>query len=109
MLKSIDAHKFKIEPGVEDIHSQVEKNLTEQLGDTGKKVHTGRSRNDQVAVDLHLFIRDEIRKIVNASQNLFNALILLARDYKELLLPGYTHFQVAMPASFGLWFSSGYT
>jgi len=106
MLKSIDAHKFKIEPGVEDIHSQVEKNLTEQLGDTGKKVHTGRSRNDQVAVDLHLFIRDEIRKIANASQDLFNALILLARDYKELLLPGYTHFQVAMPASFGLWFSS---
>jgi len=106
MLKIIDAHKFKIEPGVEDIHSQVEKTLTEQLGDTGKKVHTGRSRNDQVAVDLHLFIRDEIHKIANASQDLFNALIMLARDNKEVLLPGYTHFQVAMPASFGLWFSS---
>lgn len=98
--------KFSIEPGVEDIHSQVEKNLTEKLGDTGKKVHTGRSRNDQVAVDLHLYIRDEIRKTVELARDLFNALMILGREHQAVLMPGYTHFQVAMPASFGLWFTS---
>ena len=98
--------KFSIEPGVEDIHSQVEKSLTEKLGDTGKKVHTGRSRNDQVAVDLHLYIRDEIRNTVLGVRDLFNALMMLASENRDLLMPGYTHFQVAMPASFGLWFSS---
>jgi len=98
--------KFSIEPGVEDIHSQVEKNLTEILGDTGKKVHTGRSRNDQVAVDLHLYIRDEIRKTVGLARDLFNALMLLGKEHHAALMPGYTHFQVAMPASFGLWFTS---
>ncbi len=98
--------KFFIEPGVEDIHSQVEKNLTEKLGDTGKKVHTGRSRNDQVAVDLHLYIRDEIRKTVELARDLFNALMILGREHQAALMPGYTHFQVAMPASFGLWFTS---
>ena len=106
ILKAIDEDTFTIEPGVEDVHSQVEKTLTERLGDTGKKVHTGRSRNDQVAVDLHMFVRDEIRKIAHAIQDLFNALMLLSKDHMGLLLPGYTHFQVAMPASFGLWFSS---
>ncbi|MFC2112355.1 argininosuccinate lyase [Bacteroidota bacterium] len=106
LIDIIDNNKFNIEEGVEDVHSQVEKHLTERLGDTGKKVHTGRSRNDQVAVDLHMFIRDEIQKVAEGGKDLFNALMLLARDYKDLLLPGYTHFQVAMPASFGLWFSS---
>lgn len=106
LLGNIDNGNFKIEQGVEDVHSQVEKHLTERLGDTGKKVHTGRSRNDQVAVDLHMFIRDEIQKTADGAQDLFNALMLLAKDYGQLLLPGYTHFQVAMPASFGLWFSS---
>jgi argininosuccinate lyase len=106
ILQSIDGDKFRIEPGVEDVHSQVEKLLTERLGDTGKKVHTGRSRNDQVAVDLHLFVRDEIKKTAAAIKDLFNALMLLTGDYKDLMLPGYTHFQVAMPSSFGLWFSS---
>ncbi len=98
--------KFSIEPGVEDIHSQVEKTLTEMLGDTGKKVHTGRSRNDQVAVDLHLYIRDEIRKTLLLARDLFNALMLLGKEHQGSLMPGYTHFQVAMPASFGLWFAS---
>jgi argininosuccinate lyase len=98
--------RFSIETGVEDVHSQVEKMLTEKLGDTGKKVHTGRSRNDQVAVDLHLYIRDEIRKTVTAARDLFNALMMLAKENKNVLMPGYTHFQVAMPASFGLWFAS---
>ncbi|MFC2081310.1 argininosuccinate lyase [Bacteroidota bacterium] len=106
ILKTIEEDKFRIEPGVEDVHSQVEKILTEQLGNTGKKVHTGRSRNDQVAVDLHMFVRDEIRRIAHASQDLFNALMQLAKEHEGLLLPGYTHFQVAMPSSFGLWFSS---
>jgi argininosuccinate lyase len=106
ILALVGENKFKIEPGVEDVHSQVEKILTEKLGDTGKKVHTGRSRNDQVSVDLHMFMRDEIRKTAGSVHDLFNALVLLARDYEKLLMPGYTHFQVAMPASFGLWFSS---
>jgi len=106
MYRKAAEGKLSIEPGVEDIHSQVEKNLTEKLGDTGKKVHTGRSRNDQVAVDLHLFIRDEIRKTVLAARDLFNALMLLGKQHQSHLMPGYTHFQVAMPASFGLWFTS---
>jgi argininosuccinate lyase len=98
--------KLSIEPGVEDIHSQVEKTLTEKLGDTGKKVHTGRSRNDQVAVDLHLYIRDEMRKTVLVARDLFNALMLLGKEHQGALMPGYTHFQIAMPSSFGLWFTS---
>ncbi|MEE9462532.1 MAG: argininosuccinate lyase [Bacteroidales bacterium] len=106
MYRKAEEGKFSIEPGVEDIHSQVEKTLTEKLGDTGKKVHTGRSRNDQVAVDLHLYIRDEIRKTVVVARDLFNALMLLGKEHKGALMPGYTHFQVAMPASFGLWFTS---
>jgi argininosuccinate lyase len=106
MYNKVEEGRFSIEPGVEDIHSQVEKTLTEKLGDTGKKVHTGRSRNDQVAVDLHLYIRDEIRKTLECTRDLFNALMLLSKEHKETLMPGYTHFQVAMPASFGLWFAS---
>jgi len=106
MYRKVEEGKFSIEPGVEDIHSQVEKTLTEKLGDTGKKVHTGRSRNDQVAVDLHLYIRDEIRKTLVVTRDLFNALMLLSKEHQGALMPGYTHFQVAMPASFGLWFAS---
>ncbi len=106
ILASVDEGKFRIQSGVEDVHSQIEKTLTESLGDTGKKVHTGRSRNDQVAVDLHMFIRDEVRRIAAAAQDLFNALMMLAEEHKDVYLPGYTHFQVAMPASFGMWFSS---
>jgi len=106
MYRKVVEGKFSIEPGVEDIHSQVEKILTEKLGDTGKKVHTGRSRNDQVAVDLHLYIRDEIRKTLVHTRDLFNALMLLGKEHQDALMPGYTHFQVAMPASFGLWFAS---
>jgi argininosuccinate lyase len=106
IYRKVEEGKFPIEPEVEDIHSQVEKTLTEKLGDTGKKVHTGRSRNDQVAVDLHLYIRDEIRKTLMVARDLFNALMLLGKEHQGALMPGYTHFQVAMPASFGLWFTS---
>jgi argininosuccinate lyase len=106
IYKGVEEGKFSIESGVEDVHSQVEKILTEKLGDTGKKVHTGRSRNDQVAVDLHLYIRDEIRKTVIVARDLFNALMMLGKEHQGTLMPGYTHFQVAMPASFGLWFAS---
>ncbi len=106
ILVSVEEGKFSIEPGVEDIHSQVEKTIIEKLGDTGKKIHTGRSRNDQVAVDLHLYIREEIRKTVMGARDLFNALMLLGKEHQDTLMPGYTHFQVAMPSSFGLWFTS---
>jgi len=106
IYRRVEEGKFSIEPGVEDVHSQVEKTLTEKLRDTGKKVHTGRSRNDQVAVDLHLYIRDEIRKTVMGARDLFNALMLLGKEHQGALMPGYTHFQVAMPSSFGLWFTS---
>lgn len=97
---------FAIEPGNEDVHSQIENRLTGMLGDTGRKVHTGRSRNDQVLVDMHLFIREEIRQLSEQAGKLFNNLCDLSERYKELLMPGYTHFQVAMPSSFGLWFAS---
>lgn len=106
LYQKIEGGEFRIEEGVEDVHSQVEKILTEGLEDTGKKVHTGRSRNDQVSVDLHMFVRDELRKTTGSAGDLFNALMLLAKDYASLLLPGYTHFQVAMPSSFGMWFGS---
>ncbi|MCK4852948.1 MAG: argininosuccinate lyase [Bacteroidales bacterium] len=106
LYKTVEEGLFTIEPGVEDVHSQVEKILTEKLGDAGKKVHTGRSRNDQVSVDLHLYIRDEIRKTVMHAGDLFNALMMLSKEHQGALMPGYTHYQVAMPASFGLWFAS---
>jgi argininosuccinate lyase len=106
MFRDIQSGDFRIEPGVEDIHSQVEKRLIEKLGDLGKKIHTGRSRNDQVLVDLHLYIRDKILDIVRATADLAKVLINLSNKHKEMLLPGYTHYQVAMPASFGLWFAS---
>lgn len=100
------AGKFEIEPDVEDVHSQVELMLTRRLGDVGKKVHTGRSRNDQVLVDLKLYARAEIRKTVEKVQTLFEVLQRKSEQYKDVLLPGYTHLQVAMPSSFGLWFGA---
>lgn len=98
--------KFVIEPGVEDVHSQVELMLTRKLGDLGKKVHSGRSRNDQVLLDCKLFIREEIRKTVESVQHLFETLLEQSEKYKDILIPGYTHLQVAMPSSFGLWFGA---
>jgi argininosuccinate lyase len=97
---------FTIEDGVEDIHSQVELLLTKKLGDLGKKVHSGRSRNDQVLVDSKLFIRNEIQKTVESVKTLFDTLIAQSEKYKDVLMPGYTHLQVAMPSSFGLWFGA---
>ncbi|MDR1937224.1 MAG: argininosuccinate lyase [Tannerellaceae bacterium] len=98
--------KFVIEEGVEDVHSQVELMLTRKLGDAGKKIHSGRSRNDQVLLDLKLFTRARIREIVEGVSGLFEVLIAQSDRYKEVLLPGYTHLQVAMPSSFGLWFGA---
>lgn len=97
---------FVIEEGVEDVHSQVELMLTRQLGDIGKKIHSGRSRNDQVLVDLKLFIRDQLREIAELTEALFHELIDKSNTYKDVLMPGYTHLQVAMPSSFGLWFGA---
>lgn len=97
---------FVIEEGVEDVHSQVETMLTRKLGDVGKKIHSGRSRNDQVLLDLKLFARNEIQEIVLLGDRLFDILIAQAEKYKDFLMPGYTHLQVAMPSSFGLWFSA---
>ena len=98
--------EFVIEEGIEDVHSQVELMLTRRLGDVGKKIHSGRSRNDQVLVDLKLFIRSRIEDLTNAMTRLFDALIAQSEKYKNILLPGYTHLQVAMPSSFGLWFGA---
>ncbi len=100
------AGDFVIEEGIEDVHSQVEVLLTEELGDIGKKVHSGRSRNDQVLLDLKLFIRDKIQQVVEAVNEFFQALQNKSEQHKEVLIPGYTHLQVAMPSSFGLWFGA---
>lgn len=97
---------FVIEDDVEDVHSQVETLLTRKLGDIGKKIHSGRSRNDQVLVDLKLFMRDELRAIADSVQQLFDHLQLLSEQHKDTLMPGYTHLQIAMPSSFGLWFGA---
>lgn len=101
-----DNGKFVIEDGIEDVHSQVELMLTRKLGDIGKKIHSGRSRNDQVLVDLKLFTRAEIQKIVHLVEELFLVLQEQSERYKNVLMPGYTHLQVAMPSSFGLWFGA---
>ena len=98
--------QFTIEEGVEDVHSQVELMLTRRLGDMGKKIHSGRSRNDQVLVDLKLFTRARLQQLVEAVETLFNTLIDQSERYKQVLMPGYTHLQVAMPSSFGLWFAA---
>ena len=97
---------FVIEDGVEDVHSQVELMLTRRLGDVGKKIHSGRSRNDQVLVDLRLFIRSNIERVVSAVSELFETLQMQSERYKDVVIPGYTHLQVAMPSSFGLWFGA---
>lgn len=103
---SIERGEFTIEDGVEDVHSQVEFLLTAKLGDVGKKIHSGRSRNDQVLVDLKLFFRDELKRISEAIERLFNRLQQLSEEHRDKLMPGYTHLQVAMPSSFGLWFGA---
>ncbi len=106
ILAVIDRGEFVIEPGVEDVHSQVEFMLTSRLGDTGKKIHSGRSRNDQVLVDLKLFMRSELKLTAESVRHLFDRLQELSELHKDKLMPGYTHLQVAMPSSFGLWFGA---
>ncbi|MDR2912866.1 MAG: argininosuccinate lyase [Alistipes sp.] len=106
ILQTIREKNFAIAPDVEDVHSQIELLLTERLGDTGKKIHSGRSRNDQVLVDLRIFLRHEIAEIVTATKQLFDRLQSLSEQHKNTLMPGYTHLQVAMPSSFGLWFGA---
>lgn len=103
---SVEDGSFRIEGDVEDIHSEVELMLTRELGDVGKKIHSGRSRNDQVLVDIKLFLRDELHRTRDEVLLLFEKLISLSEKYKEVLLPGYTHAQMAMPSSFGLWFGA---
>lgn len=102
----IEAGRFEIEPDTEDVHSEVELLLTRRLGDVGKKIHSGRSRNDQVLVDLKLFLRDELRGIARDVRTLFDRLQEQSERYREVLMPGYTHLQIAMPSSFGLWFGA---
>lgn len=106
IYKSIEAGDFTIEPGVEDIHSQVELELTRRVGEAGKKIHSGRSRNDQVLVDLKLYFRHQLQEVVQEVESLFVVLQAQSEKYKHVLLPGYTHLQVAMPSSFGLWFGA---
>ena len=102
----IEAGRFEIEPDTEDVHSEVELLLTRRLGDVGKKIHSGRSRNDQVLVDLKLFLRDELQGIARDVRTLFDRLQEQSERYREVLMPGYTHLQIAMPSSFGLWFGA---
>ena len=106
IYKRIESGDFKVEEGVEDIHSQVELELTKKLGETGKKIHSGRSRNDQVLVDIKLYLRYEIEQVVEETKSVFDLLLRQSEKYKTHLLPGYTHFQLAMPSSFGLWFGA---
>lgn len=102
----IEDSRFTIDENVEDVHSQVELLLTKRIGETGKKIHSGRSRNDQVAVDIKLYLRAEILNIKNEVKEFFDLLISLSEKFKDKLLPGYTHLQIAMPSSFGLWFGA---
>lgn len=106
ILKDIQNGNFSIEDGVEDIHSQIEWMLTQRIGETGKKIHSGKSRNDQVLTDIKLYLRFELKEIATKSFELFNLLIQLSETHKGKLLPGYTHLQIAMPSSFGLWFGA---
>ncbi len=106
ILTEIAQGNFSIEEGIEDIHSQVEHLLIQRIGETGKKIHSGRSRNDQVLTDLKLYLKSEIKEIVTLTETLFNTLIQLSNQHKNTLLPGYTHLQIAMPSSFGLWFGA---
>ena len=106
ILKDVLAGKFVIEEGIEDVHSQVEYLLTQRIGEAGKKIHSGRSRNDQVAVDLKLYLRAEVLAIKDEVKELFDLLISQSEKFRDKLLPGYTHLQIAMPSSFGLWFGA---
>lgn len=106
IMKTIDDGRFAIDNGIEDVHSQVEFMLTERLGPVGKKIHSGRSRNDQVLVDLKLYMRDQLRQIGQKMLSLFDTLQQASECYKDVLMPGYTHMQIAMPSSFGLWFGA---
>ena len=106
LYRKTETGEFVIEPGIEDVHSQVEKLLTDTLGEAGKKVHTARSRNDQIILDIRLFTRDRLSRIRQEMLDLFDLLLRLGVKYKDHLMPGYTHLQVAMPSSFGLWFGS---
>lgn len=106
ILEMVEEGSFKLADDVEDIHTQIEIMLTSKLGNLGKKIHSGRSRNDQVLVDLKLFFKDEIKKLKSEVLELFNLLQELSERYKDILLPGYTHTQIAMPSSFGLWFGA---
>lgn len=106
IMNSIENETFEMDPEMEDIHSQIEWMLIKEIGETGKKIHAGRSRNDQVAVDIKLYLKDEVKLISNELRQLFEILIQKSETHKDVLLPGYTHLQVAMPSSFGLWFSA---
>ncbi len=106
IAKTIEDGTFTIEDSFEDMHSKIEYLLTEKLGDTGKKIHTARSRNDQVLVAMHLYLKSELQEIKTETITLFNLLMDLAEKHKDIMLPGYTHLQIAMPSSFGLWFSA---
>ncbi|GGH04481.1 argininosuccinate lyase [Sphingobacterium alkalisoli] len=106
IYSEIEQGNFVIEDSVEDVHSQVEMLLTKRIGDAGKKIHSGRSRNDQVLVDLKLYFRSEIQHLVGQVTSLFEQLITLSNQHKDILIPGYTHLQIAMPSSFGLWFGA---
>ncbi|AJW64291.1 Argininosuccinate lyase [Elizabethkingia miricola] len=106
MLEEVKKGNFTIEDGVEDVHSQVEFNLTQKIGDAGKKIHSARSRNDQVLVDIKLYLKEEIKEIAKLSEQLFGTLQSLSEAHKDKLIPGYTHLQIAMPSSFGLWFGA---
>ncbi|SHE92215.1 argininosuccinate lyase [Fodinibius roseus] len=106
LLEELEEGSFTIEEKFEDIHSKIEYELTQALGQTGKKIHAGRSRNDQVLVCLHLYAKDQILEIKKLVRELFDRLIALSEQYKEVIIPGYTHMQVAMPSSFGLWFGA---
>ena len=106
IYQTIETGNFSIAEDSEDIHSEIELRLTKKLGDLGKKIHSGRSRNDQVLLDLKLFTRNEIEEIVHLTKNVFDILIQLSNTHKDKLLPGYTHLQLAMPNSFGLWFGA---
>ncbi|MGJ1433970.1 argininosuccinate lyase [Sphingobacterium spiritivorum] len=106
IYREIQEGNFQIEDSVEDVHSQVEMLLTQRIGEAGKKIHSGRSRNDQVLVDLKLYFRSEIQSIVQNTTHFFDQLLTLSEKYKQVLIPGYTHLQIAMPSSFGLWFGA---
>ena len=106
IYRLIQKGEFRLEEDTEDIHSQVEALLTQKLGDTGKKIHAARSRNDQVLVDIKLFLRNELEELVKTIQPFFELLQSQSEKYRDHLLPGYTHLQLAMPSSFGLWFGA---